>query len=584
MTAPRLPVASPRDTLRAVGSLLARRRGALLATIALLVSGSASALAIPPLLGWIVDVVVDGGGTERIGLAAAGLVGAGALSAVCTWWGGRLLVACLQSMLAELREEVFATAMRLDAGEVEHAGSSDVVSRLTGDVEAVTEAGSGVLPRFLGALFTIVLTAVGMAVLDPFLALAALVAVPLQAVAVTRFLRRSRPLYVRLRREESDRGQAIIESVAGAETVRAHGHEHHRLGLVAERSLTAVETQRVTTRARNVFNGTLNLAELVGLAAVLAAGLWRVETAGLTIGAVTAAALFFHRLFGPIGALLSSIDDLQRAQAGLERLVGVRGAARPARPVQTIRDSSVRLRGASFAYPGSSSPRPALEDVDLVVPPGATAVLVGASGSGKSTIARLVAGLAEPDAGEVLVGGAPAARAARADGRPAVMLVTQETHLFSGSLADNLRLARADASDADLVAALEGVGAGWAVGLPGGLDAVPGGDLDEQRLQQLALARVLLADPPVVVLDEATAHAGADATLDRAVQAVVYGRTALVVAHRLSHAEGADLVVVFERGRVAERGTLEELVARGGAFRALWSAWRGAGTGAGASG
>lgn len=570
-----LPIAGPGETTRAVLALMRRKRGVWILTIVLMLAGSAAALTIPPLLGWIVDIVIDGSALTDVVAAAMLLAGAGAVSAACTWTGGVLLVGGVQSLLADLREQVFASAMTLEASTVEHAGSSDVVSRLTGDVEAVTEAGSGILPRFVGALFTIVLTAGGMALIDPLLALAALCAAPFQVIAVVRFLRRSRPLYVRLRQEVAARGQSIIESVAGADTVRAHGDEQDRLDVIAQRSLTAVETQRSSTCARNVFYGTLNFAEFIGLAAVIVMGWWRVDTDAVTVGAVTAAALYFHRLFDPIGALLTSIDDLQRAQAGLERLVGLLHAAPPERDVRPVVSGEVRLRGVGFAYPRSYSTHPALSAVDLTVPTGTCTVLVGASGSGKSTVARLVAGLASPDAGTVTVGGVGATRAVREDGRPAVVLVTQETHVFSGTLADNLRLARMTASDEDLYAALRAVDATWVTELPHGLNTVLGDDIDDQRLQHLALARVILADPPVVVLDEATAHAGADGALDRAVASAVRGRTAVIVAHRLSHAETADQVVVFEQGRIVEHGAPAELRASDGAYARLWSAWAG---------
>ncbi|MDA4893856.1 ABC transporter ATP-binding protein [Streptomyces sp. MS2A] len=569
-----LPVAGPRDTLRALGPLLSRRRGSVSATILLLLAGSASALAIPPVLGRIVDIALDGGSPVSIASCALVLAGAGAASAVCSWWGGRLLVASIQGMLAELREGVFDAALRVDPAVVEDAGSADVVSRLTGDVDAVTEAASGVLPRFVGALFTIVLTAAGMAVLDPWLAVAALVAVPIQFLAAARFLRRSRPLYVRLRREEASRAQAIIEGVTGAETIRAHGREEARLALVARRSLTAIETQRSAARARNVFNGTLNLAELAGLVAVLATGLWRVGDDAVTVGAVTAEALFFHRLFGPIGALLSSIDDLQRAHAGLERLAGLLGLPPQERTGIVIRDGAVILHDVSYSYRSASTTRPAVDGVSLSIPTGSCVVIVGASGSGKSTLARLVCGLATPDAGTVLVGGAPAARAMRADHRPAVMTVTQETHLFPGTLADNLRLARAGATDEELREALDRVGAEWTGPFEDGVDAELGPDLDAHRIQQIALARVILADPPVVVLDEATADAGSDAAVDRAVAAVARHRTAVVIAHRLHHAALADDIVVLENGRIVEHGTMSSLLAREGPFRTLWAAWR----------
>lgn len=571
---PLLSVADARTTLRTTLRLLGRRRGILLATTALLLAGAAAALVIPPALGRIVDLVITGRGPDHIALVCLVVLLAGFVAAAASWWGGRLLVASLQGALAELREDVFHAAIGLEAGAVEGAGSSDVVSRVTGDVEAVTDAVSGVLPRVVGALFTIVLTAVGLAALDPWLAAAALLAVPLQTLSALRFLRSSRPLYVRMRHQEADRGQALIETVAGAATVRAHDLAEGRLHLISQRSLEAVATQLRQATVRNRFFGGLNTAEFIGLAAVLAAGYGRVDSGELSVGAVTAAALFFHRLFGPIGDLLTSIDDLQRAQAGLERLVGVLQVASPILAGREITDASIEIDALVHSYPGQAGTRRALDGVDLHLPAGSTTVLVGASGSGKSTLARLVAGTLTPDSGDARIGGVKTA-SARSGSRPAVLLVTQEAHLFTGSVADNLRLASPEATDLELTAALEAVGAHWATGAnttscPA---SVPSADLDEARIQQIALARVLLADPPVVVLDEATAEAGSDGTLDRAVAAAVAGRTALVVAHRLLHAQHADLVVVMENGRVVESGRHAELVQGDGPFSRLWSAW-----------
>lgn len=538
-------------------------------------------LTIPRLLGAIVDSVIAGGEFADILMLGACIAGAGLCATAFEAAGGVLLVRLLQGTLAELREQVFAAALDLPLSRAEAAGDADVISRVTNDVEAVTEAISGVIPLCTRALITIVLTVVGMAVLDPWLGAAALIAVPIQVVSTRVFLRRSRPLYARLRVEEAERGREFVEAVAGAETVRAYGTAADHLGRIAAASDTAVRTQQQTARARNVFIGGLNAAEFVGLAAVLAVGFVRVTTVGLSVGAVTAGALYFHRLFNPIGELLGSMDDLQRALAGLQRLTGVvlaseSLAGEPENDGATeIADASVTVRDVRYRYDSvGSAARLALAGVDLEIAAGETVALIGTSGSGKSTLARLIAGFDVPFAGEVRVGGVNA-DSARAAGKPAVMLVAQETHLFIGTVADNLRLASTDASDVELLAALEAVGYDVASG-PAALEYVLPREVSHLEAQQLALARVLLARPAVVVLDEAGSHAGADPALAQAMRRVCQGRTAVVIAHHLDQIAGADTVVVLEGGRVLESGSPAALLARPeSAFARLWSVSKG---------
>lgn len=572
MTSHVLPIASARETGQIVMSALARRKMLLGTTFLLLLAGSSAALVIPRALGSAVDAVIGEAGTVHLAWIGIAIVGSGLAAAWLSWWGGRRLLTLVQSIVAQLREDAFAAAMTLDISDVERAGSSDVVSRVTRDVESVTEAASGILPQLTQAAFAIVLTLAGLAVLDPWLAAAALIAAPLQAWTAFWFVRRSRPIYMSLRQQETDRGQAIIETVVGAQTVRGHLQQEDRLHLISRRSLEAVETQRQAARVRNSFYAGLNGAEFLGLAAVLAVGFWRAEAGVLSAGAVTAGALYFHQLFGPVGALLGSIDDLQRASVGLERLVGVIKAGRSDKQSHLTAGTGISIRGVRFGYqPG----RDVLHGVDLDIPAGSTAVFVGASGSGKSTLARLIAGVLTGSQGEILVGGAPAADAV-VNGRPAALLVSQEVHLFRGSVGDNVRLGCPDATDAQIVGALRDVGAGWVNGLPEGLESELEHTVDPGRLQQLALARALLARPSVLILDEATADAGpaTRAALEQAVSVVAEGRTTVIVAHHLSQTVAADLVVVFAKGRVCEVGTHTELVARsGGEFARLWQAW-----------
>ncbi|MFC8287716.1 ABC transporter ATP-binding protein [Streptomyces cyaneofuscatus] len=576
-----LPVADTRRTREEILRRLRAHRRRLGAALLTLLGGTGATLATPPLLGGIVDAVAEGSGRGRVAALGLALVAATAVGAVLAYAGGRMLVALVQEVLAQLREDVFETAVHLPVNTLESSGSSDVVSRVTRDVEAVSEAASDVLPEVTHASFTIGLSLVGLAVLDLRLALAGLVCLPVHVYATRQFLRRSHRVYGDIRRLESARGQVVIEAVRGAESIVAYRAQGHHLDDLAERSVHAIERQRDGVKLRNRFTGLLNAAEFLGLAAVLVTGFALFGSGAVTLGAATAAALYFHRLFGPVGALLGSLDDIQRATVGLSRLVGITdlGGRHPVRPESEARDPGrpdIDVKGVSYAYDGT---RPALREVTLRVPAGTSLALVGASGSGKSTLARLVAGLGTPDRGSVTVG-SPDAPASR-------YLVTQEVHLFGGTLADNLRLARPGATDDQLSHALREAGADWALNLEDGLDTVlgpAGTPLDDGSVQHLALARVLLADPPVVVLDEATAESGPQtrALLQGALARVTAGRTCVVVAHRLEQARLADRVLVLRGGEVAEQGTHDELLAAGGVYAALWAAYHRSGPGGGA--
>ncbi|MFJ5044286.1 ABC transporter ATP-binding protein [Streptomyces sp. NPDC088719] len=570
-----LPIADSRRTRRELLRRLGAHRFRLCAALGTLLAGTAVTLATPPLLGSLVDAVAEDSGTGRVTTLGIALLVVAATGAALTLLGGRILVALVQDVLAALREDVFTTAVGLPVDLVESSDSSDVVSRVTRDVEAVSEAASDVLPEVTGAAFTIGLSLVGLAVLDPRLALAGLVCLPVHVLATRRFLAGTHQVYGDIRGLESARGQSVIEAVHGAETIRAYGTQGTHLAELSDRGERAIERQRDGVRLRNRFTGWLHAAEFLGLAAVLATGYALLGAGAISLGAATAAALYFHRLFGPVGALLGSLDDIQRATVGLARLVGITDladrrddAAAVPRAARAPGCPEIAVRDVSFSYDGV---RPALSEVTLTVPAGASVALVGASGSGKSTLARLIAGLGEPTGGRITVGSSAGAPAAR-------YLVTQEVHRFGGTLADNLRLARPGASDEELRAALRAVGADWAEALESGTDTVlgPGGTpLDDGAVQHLALARVLLADPPVAVLDEATAESGAGAgdLLRTALARVTRGRTSVIVAHRLDQARDADRIVLLSGGRVAEEGTHDELLAHGGAYAALWRAY-----------
>lgn len=566
-----LPIASSARVRGVVGALLRQHPGRTAAVAALFLAASALGIVMPTCLGRIVDAVSADAGFVTIAawVAGAGLGAVGA--AVVMLWAVRVLTGLVQDMLATLREDVFASAMRLPVSEVDDGESADLLSRVTGDVDAVAEAGGNVAPTLLSAAFAIGVSVVALTALDPWLALAGLVSAPFYVLGTRAFLRRSRVVFREVRVREAARSQAVLDAVEGIETLTAFNEQEHALERVRERAEASIRMQIEGVRVTNRLFRWINGGELVGLAAILGTGFLLQSAGAITVGAVTTAALLFHRLFGPVGQLIFGLDDIQRAAIGLARLVGVIDLAPPAvtshRQADTAPQScaGIEVRGVTFHYPTTGR---GISDVSLRVDPGTTAALVGTSGSGKSTLARVIAGHHPPSSGSVHLA---------SDGE-APYYLSQELHHFRGTIADNLRLVAPEADDDDMVAALRAVGAQWAIEAltsenegAASEAVVP---LDEGRIQQLAVARAFLADPDVVILDEATADVGLHhrEAVEDAIAALREGRTALLIAHRLQQAVSAEQIIVFADGRTTQRGTHEELLAADGLYRDSWLA------------
>lgn len=573
----RLPIATAAQARRQLAAAVRPdRRGAVVAVL-LLVATTVSGLVIPPVLGRLVDIGQAGGPssdlTAPLVLLALAVVGQGLFAAL----GRARLTSVGEGALARLRESVVERALGLPQERLEQGGTGDLVSRVGDDVDRVSDALRQGFPEFLFSALTVALTVVGLGVLDWRFALAGLVAVPFQVMAGRLYVKVSPPLYAAARSAEGERSQQLVETLGGLRTVQALLLGPRHLDRVAARSETARRAHLDAVDKSAWFFCRIHLGELTGTAAVLVAGAVLVGNGSASLGEATAAALYFLRLFDPISALLVLLDEVQSATASLARLAGVamleetvpEGAPEPTAPV-------LRLRDVRFSYAGGEE---VLHGVDLDVAAGEHVAVVGSSGAGKTTLAALVAGIHTASGGTIEVGGSSVTALGRDELARHVTLVSQEVHVFAGTVADDLRLARPDATDDDLVAALDLVGAhDWVRALPEGLATrvgSGGATLTPVQAQQLALARLVLRDADVAVLDEATAEAGSAGArvLETGMRRALEGRTALLVAHRLTTAAEADRVVVLEQGHVVEVGAPAELAAGDGPYARLWAAW-----------
>lgn len=575
-----LPIGTAQQTSSFVGSVLAADRAAAVTTAMAFVLAGAVGAVPPYVLGTIADDVRAGHDT----IARCALVIAGATLAASLLGGVAIamLARVGEPALARLREQVLSRALHLPTDRIERSTTGDLLSRLSDDVQTVSDGLKGVVPVIANAAIAVAFSIVGVLTLDWRLGLAMLCAAPLYLLGLRWYLPRSRPLYREQRIAQGERAEALLSGVYGAPTARAFG-----LGAELERRIED-SSNRAATVSVAVYRLTLrflnrnNLAEFTGLCVVLGVGFILVRGHATTVGAVTAAALYFLRLFSPVGNLMFTFDQFQAIGAALSRLVGIAliPLAVAREPAAVAGPAEIVLADISHEYtPG----KPVLHDVNICIAAGERIALVGTTGAGKTTLAAIAAGVLRPTQGQVLAGGAPH-RPAPSTARARVFLVAQESDAPTGTVRDFLTFAKPHAGDEDIRRALADTFADrWVNALPDGLETVIGDgghQLAPDQVQHLALARVVLGDPWFVVLDEATAQAGSAGAhlLERAAAAAMQGRTALVVAHRLNQAQSADRILVMNDGAITEEGTHHQLLALGGSYNELWKAWSGNGS------
>jgi ABC-type multidrug transport system fused ATPase/permease subunit len=475
-----------------------------------------------------------------------------------------------------LRESFIDRVLRLPLGTVERAGTGDLATRTSGDVGAVAELLRKTAPEVAVALIEGTVIIVAAFVVSPLLGVLFVIGMPMLFIAARRYLRLASPVFLSERAAMSEIAETATASAAGAQTVAAYRMQEERGAAGYARAATHLDRLKGIVRLQTWFFPATDLTFLTPAVVVtIVGGLWYLN-GWVTVGEVVAVAMLTLRLDGPVFRTMMSLSEFQMGGAAMARVEGVHlmpDEVREAAPA----GAEVRLDDVTFGYGDGPD---VLHGLSLHPRRGERLVVVGPSGAGKSTIARLVAGIDRPRAGSVTLGGAPVADIPLEVLRRKVILVTQEHYIFTATLRENLNLAAPEADDEALLAALATVDARWAADLPEGLDTMLGDEhhrLNLAEAQQLALARVILADPEVVILDEATAgiDPGSAGNVEASLAAALNGRTVIAIAHQLQAAESADRIAVVQDGRIAEEGTHADLLEAGGAYASLWGAWKG---------
>ncbi|MEV7425232.1 ABC transporter ATP-binding protein [Streptomyces sp. NPDC091212] len=579
-----LPIAGPAQVRRAAVRLLRGDGRALVAAVTLNALAAAAGLVAPWLLGRIVNTVRAGGGGADVDRYALVIVCCALAQLLLARYARLIGHRFGERTSARIREQLVDRALALPAATVERAGTGDLTARGTTDVTAVSttlrDAGPDVFIAGLEILF--ILGAVF--ALDPLLGVCGLLGLLGIRYATRWYLRRAHTAYLAEGEANSVLAEVLSATASGARTVEAFGLQRRRIDACEEAVEECRRTRTRTLFLRSVLFPSVDVSYVVPVVAVLVAGGALRDHGSVSLGTVVACALYTQRLAQPMDAILQWVEQVQSSGASFARVEGLGAAgAQDARDGSTApdgpapADDRIEVTGVRYAYDGG---RDVLRGVDLTVRPGERLAVVGASGAGKSTLGRLLAGIDRPREGAVTVGGAEIAALGPERLRRQVVLVTQEHHVFIDTVRDNLLMAAPGATDGEVHAALDAVGAGWVADLPDGLDTALGAgefSLDGAKAQQLALARVVLADPHTLVLDEATAllDPATARHAERALAAVLAGRTVIAIAHRLHTARDADRVAVMDDGRLTELGTHDELVARGGAYARLWHSWHG---------
>lgn len=559
---------------------LAPYRRRLFAAVVLVLIYTASILAGP----WLVKVGIDKGISQHNAGKLYVVVGIYLLVAVAAYLANRFQVILVsqvgEGFLRDLRNRVFAHLQQMSMPFYDREKAGVLISRMTSDVDALQELVQQGLLQLVSSVLVIFFSIVVLAIVSWQLTLICLIPMPFVVLASIKFQRDSNSAYATVRDRIGLTLSSLQEGIAGVRVIQAFSREDVETGRFARSNRNLYDAHMDSVKIQAWYLPVIEFAGTGTTALAIGLGGWLVGRGVVTVGTIALFVLTLSNLFDPLQQLSQLFTTVQSAGAGLRKLLDLLDTPidMPEAPdaVDLPATGAVVLRNVTFGYAGNES---VLRDVDLTIAPGERLALVGPTGAGKSTLAKLVARLYDPTDGSVTYGGVDLRQATQSSLHQRVTVVPQEGFLFDGSLRDNVRIARIDASDAEVDAALNAVGVLDRFRLlPEGLDTEVherGSRLSAGEKQLVSLARAALADPALLVLDEATSSLdpGTEALVEQAMDRLMQGRTVVVIAHRLTTAARADRVGVVADGRLVELGTHDELVARGGHYAALYGAW-----------
>ena len=574
--------------LRRTYSLARDQRRLILIAFGLVVISTLVSLAGPVL----VRFGIDHGIKDRNGTTLNVVVGLYVAVVIVGYVVGRLQYVAInragEGFLRDLRLLVFRRLQRQSMAFFDREKAGVLVSRMTADIESMSELIQFGLLQFVSSFLLLLMSTVLLFAMSWELALVAFAVFPFIVVASIRFQRLSNQAYLEVRERVGNNLSTLQEGITGVRVIQAYGQEAAYSAKFRTTNRALFGSHMRSVRVSTWYFGLVEFAGIAATGAIIGIGGWLVHRDEVTLGTVTAFILLLANLFDPVQQLSQLYNTVQSSTAALNKLFAIIDAVPDVNevdsPTPLPRRGAIDVREVTFAYQGAD--RPALESVTMSVADGERLALVGPTGAGKSTLAKLMARLYDPTrsstsglTGVVRFGGVDLREASLKELRERIVVVPQEGFCFSGSIRDNVRIARVDATDAEVEDALASIGALERFEqFPEGLDTdvrERGSRLSAGERQLVALARAALVDPAVLVLDEATSNLdpGTEAEVEGALERLMRGRTVVVVAHRLSTVRRADRIAVVDQGRLAELGTHDELVALGGRYAALAAAW-----------